>query len=79
VAADGAEWPWTVAADLFPDSTQIVDWYHATQHLAQAAHALFPTDFQPMKPARWSGIATGKRLCFAAKPGKLRVPFSRPG
>jgi hypothetical protein len=42
VTADGAEWIWNLAADLFPDSTQIVDWYHATQHLAQAAHALFP-------------------------------------
>jgi hypothetical protein len=44
VAADGAEWIWNLAAALFPDSTQIVDWSHATQHLAQAAHALFPTD-----------------------------------
>ena len=44
MTADGAEWIWNLAADLFPDSTQIVDWYHATQHLAQAAHALFPED-----------------------------------
>jgi len=44
VTADGAEWIWNLTADLFPDSTQIVDWYHATQHLAQAAHALFPDD-----------------------------------
>ena len=44
VTADGAEWIGNLAADLFPDSTQIVDWYHATQHLAQAAHALFPQD-----------------------------------
>lgn len=44
VTADGAEWIWNLTADLFPDSTQIVDWYHATQHLAQTAHALFPDD-----------------------------------
>ncbi|NLE73976.1 MAG: hypothetical protein GX604_05035, partial [Actinobacteria bacterium] len=44
VTADGAEWIWNVTADLFPDSTQIVDWYHATQHLVQAAHALFAED-----------------------------------
>jgi hypothetical protein len=42
VAADGAEWIWNLVADYFPDSVQIVDWYHAVQHLAQAAHALFP-------------------------------------
>lgn len=44
VTADGAEWIWNLAADLFPDSAQIVDWYHATQHLAQAAHALCPQE-----------------------------------
>ncbi|NPV68664.1 MAG: hypothetical protein HPY64_16120 [Anaerolineae bacterium] len=43
VTADGAEWIWNLCADIFPDSVQIVDWYHATQHLAEAAQALFPT------------------------------------
>jgi hypothetical protein len=42
VTADGAPWIWNVASDLFPDSTQIVDWYHATQHLSAAGHALYP-------------------------------------
>jgi len=42
VTADGAEWIWNLSTDLFPDSVQIVDWYHATQHLAQAAQALYP-------------------------------------
>jgi len=44
VTADGAEWIWTLVADLFPDSVQIVDWYHACQHLAAAAQALHPDD-----------------------------------
>lgn len=44
VTADGAEWIWNLAADYFPDSVQIVDWYHACQHLAQAAAALHPDD-----------------------------------
>jgi hypothetical protein len=42
VTADGAEWIWNLCADIFPDSVQIVDWYHAMQHLAPAAQALFP-------------------------------------
>jgi hypothetical protein len=46
VTADGAEWIWNLVPDYFPDSIQIVDWYHATQHLAQAAHALYPDDEQ---------------------------------
>jgi hypothetical protein len=44
VSADGAEWIWNLVADYFPDSIQIIDWYHATQHLASAAQALFPQD-----------------------------------
>jgi hypothetical protein len=44
VTADGAEWIWNLAADYFPESVQIVDWYHATEHVAQAAEALSPCD-----------------------------------
>jgi hypothetical protein len=44
VTADGAEWIWRLVADLFPDSVQIVDWYHACQHLAEAARSLYPDD-----------------------------------
>jgi hypothetical protein len=51
VTADGAEWIWNVADDYFPDSAQIVDWYHATQHLADAAQALFPD--QPTHADTW--------------------------
>ena len=44
VTADGAEWIWRLVDDLFPDSMQIVDWYHACQHLAEAAQALYPNN-----------------------------------
>ena len=42
--ADGALWIWRLVADLFPCSLQIVDWYHARQHLALTANARFPDD-----------------------------------
>jgi hypothetical protein len=51
VTADGAAWVWNLVADLFPDSIQIVDWYHACEHLAQASHALYPDD--PQATQRW--------------------------
>lgn len=44
VTADGAPWIWRLTADLFPDSIQIIDWYHACEHLASAAHALYASD-----------------------------------
>jgi hypothetical protein len=46
VTADGAEWIWNLTDDYFPDSVQIVDWYHACEHLSDAASALYPDDQQ---------------------------------
>jgi RHS repeat-associated protein len=42
--ADGADWIWNLAHDPFPDSVEIVDWYHATEYLAHAAEALYPSN-----------------------------------
>jgi len=44
LVADGAEWIWNVAADYFPDSVEIIDWYHAVEHLAAAAKVCCPDD-----------------------------------
>lgn len=40
VIGDGAPWIWNLALDHFYDSHQVVDWYHATEHLSEAAHLL---------------------------------------
>jgi len=41
VVGDGAAWIWNVAEDVCPDGRQIVDWFHASQHLAEAAKTLY--------------------------------------
>jgi hypothetical protein len=41
VVGDGAVWIWNLVADYFYDAHQVVDWYHATEHLAAAAHLAF--------------------------------------
>ena len=38
---DGALWIWNIADDQFPDATQIVDRYHAKQHLSDLGKALY--------------------------------------
>lgn len=53
VVADGAAWIWNVAEDVCPDGRQIVDWFHAVQHLADAAHALYPDEPDTDKRAAW--------------------------
>jgi hypothetical protein len=40
VLGDGAIWIWNLADELFPDSTQIVDYYHATEHIHGLADLL---------------------------------------
>jgi hypothetical protein len=44
VMGDGAEWIWNLAAEHFPGAIQIVDLYHARQHLWEVARRLHPTD-----------------------------------
>ena len=40
VIGDGSPWIWNLAAEHFYDSHQVVDWYHAAEHLATASHLL---------------------------------------
>jgi hypothetical protein len=44
VLGDGAEWIWNIAAQHFPGAIQIVDLYHARQHLWELARRLHPND-----------------------------------
>jgi len=44
VMGDGAEWIWNLARQHFPGAVQIVDLYHARQHLWELARALHPND-----------------------------------
>jgi hypothetical protein len=37
VLGDGAKWLWKLYARHFPDAEQILDWYHACEHLAAVA------------------------------------------
>jgi hypothetical protein len=41
VVADAAAWIWNLANEHFYDSYHLVDWYHATEHLAKAAEYLY--------------------------------------
>jgi hypothetical protein len=51
VIADGAVWIWNLADQHFPGAIQIVDLYHARQHLWDTAALLYPHDAAAKK--RW--------------------------
>lgn len=61
IVADGAAWIWDIADYLFPHAHQLVDWYHATQHLAGAAQLRYPDD----DTARHTWSATMRQHLFA--------------
>ena len=41
VIGDGADWIWNQAQEHFPQAIEIVDWYHAVEHLWDVANTLF--------------------------------------
>ena len=68
VMGDGAEWIWNLAALHFPGAMEIVDLYHARQHLWDWARRLFPNDAGKQKA--WIK-APPKRLLDKGKIPKL--------
>ena len=41
VLGDGAKWIWNIASEYFPDAIQIIDRFHAKQHLSLAAKSIY--------------------------------------
>jgi hypothetical protein len=68
VMGDGAEWIWNLAEQHFPGALQIVDLYHARQHLWELAHKLYPND--PVSQKAWMKVHQ-KRLLDKGKIEKL--------
>ena len=54
VIGDGAGWIWNIAAQHFPAAIQIVDLYHARQHLWDLARKLYPNQEDGQR--RWMTI-----------------------
>jgi hypothetical protein len=68
VMGDGAEWIWNLAEQHFPGAVQIVDLYHARQHLWELARQLHPHDQASQKA--WVKVHQ-KRLLDKGKIEKL--------
>lgn len=56
VLADGAEWIWNLGADVFPQATEVLDAFHAIEHVAGAVKAVWGAD----TPAAAERIRTGR-------------------
>lgn len=69
---DGAEWVWRQAADKFPHAVQILDSYHAFEHLADLAKLVDPTNWKKLLD-RW------KRQVLENKLGTVLAYARRKG
>ena len=68
VMGDGAEWIWNLADQHFPGAVQIVDLYHARQHLWDLVRRLHPND--EVKQKAWMKVHQ-QRLLDQGKIEKL--------
>jgi hypothetical protein len=68
VIGDGAEWIWNLAKEHFPGAIQIVDLFHARQHLWNLARLLYPSDTK--RRNAWIGLHQ-KRWLDKGKIAKL--------
>ncbi len=51
VIGDGASWVWNIAQEHFPGALQIVDLYHAREHLADLSKLIYES--QPAQAKQW--------------------------
>jgi len=61
ILGDGADWIWNMVSAHFPNAIQILDWFHASEHLAPVAQAAFSSQeaqaawISQMKQLLWQG------------------------
>ena len=75
VMGDGAPWIWNLVEEHFPAALQIVDLYHARQHLWNLSALLFPS--HPSRRQRWARKLQ-KKLDHGQIEGLLAVLRSFP-
>lgn len=86
VLADGAEWIWNAADAQFPGSRQVLDVYHALEHVAAAAKGLYGAETAEAKASYaagqtavlengWTGVCrwVGEELAAADTDARRRV------
>jgi hypothetical protein len=77
VVGDGALWVWNVAENVCPDACQIVDWFHAVQHLSDAANVLYPQEKDAQVRAQW--LSTYQDHLYMGRVHQIITLFHRCG
>lgn len=67
VVADAAAWIWNLAANYFYDSLHVIDWFHAVEHLSNAAECAYPDALSTRQ--RW--LKQHKTILFQGEAGQV--------
>ena len=80
ILGDGAKWIWAIADQHFTHATQIVDYFHAREHLADLAKILTPvlTDPTPFEQHLIDQLDLGQTAAIATAVDHLDLPHQAP-
>jgi hypothetical protein len=75
VVGDGAPWIWNVAADRWAQAQELLDFYHASEHVWELGRVLYGEEqAKEWVEARLHELRHGQEAKFLAEIGALRVP-----
>jgi hypothetical protein len=80
VLGDGAAWIWNVAADRWGTAQELLDFYHASEHVWELGRALYPEDkVQEWVESRLHELRHGEEEKFLAKIKALKPRRGKVG
>src|SRR5205814_6066179 len=80
VVGDGAPWIWNVAADRWAGAEEVLDFYHASEHLWELGRALYGEDqAKEWVESRLHELRHGQEDKFLAKIARLKVSRGEDG
>jgi len=75
VVGDGAAWIWNVAADRWAEAEEVLDFYHASEHLWELGRTLYGEDgAKEWVEAGLHQLRHGQQEKFLAQIAQLKVP-----
>jgi hypothetical protein len=74
VVGDGAPWIWNVAADRWADAVEVLDFYHASEHVWELGRALYGEAAQAWVESRLDELRHGQEEKFLAQLAELKAP-----
>jgi len=80
VLGDGAHWIWNLARINFPQAIQILDFYHACEHLSVLANALFPANEKEVakRVRKWTKWLEKDKVLHIVDEARKNLPHHGP-